>query len=135
MGSGCLDGSSVFRYPSLDSGCPEASWELFGLSLDALADRNSQDFFIDPVVELQVIKHLLFCFLQGGVGSVPFLPEELPGSDEGSGVFELPPDDIGPLVELQGQVPMALDPLGVGRVHNGLAGGADGDGLSKFAFA
>jgi hypothetical protein len=41
--------------------------------------------------------------------------------------------NVVPLVELEGQVPVGLDPLGVGGVHHRLAGGADGDGFSQLA--
>ena len=43
--------------------------------------------------------------------------------------------DVVPLVELDGQVSVGLDPLGVGRVHDGLAGGTNCDGLRQFRFA
>ena len=46
------------------------------------------------------------------------LPQELAASDEGRRVLELPTDDIGPLVELERQVAVAADPLGVVRVHH-----------------
>jgi hypothetical protein len=69
------------------------------------------------------------------MSSVPFLPEELSGSDEGSGVFELPSDNVGPLVEFEGQISVTLDPVSVGRIHNSFAGRPDGNGLSKIAFS
>ncbi len=53
--------------------------------------------------------------------------------DEGRRVLELPPHDRVPLVEPQGQVPVALDPLGIVRVHDRLAGGPDGDGSLQLA--
>ena len=45
-------------------------------------------------------------------GRVPLLPEELARADEGGGVLELPPDDVGPLVEPEGQVAPRADPVG-----------------------
>jgi hypothetical protein len=53
-------------------------------------------------VEVKVIKHLFLSLIESGMSSVAFLPKELSGSDEGSWMLELPPDDIGPLVELDG---------------------------------
>ena len=43
--------------------------------------------------------------------------------------------NVAPLVESEGQVSVRLDPLGVRRVHDCLAGGADGDWLSKLGLA
>lgn len=59
------------------------------------------------------------------------LPEELSGSDEGSGVLELPSHNVGPLVQFYRKVSVTLDPVGVGRVHDRLACGSDSNGLSK----
>ncbi len=63
-----------------------------------------------------------------------FLPEEFSGSDERSGVLEFPSDDVGPLVELEWKVSVALDPVGIGWIHDGLTGGSDGDGFSEVRF-
>ena len=52
---------------------------------------------------------------------MPFLPEELGGAEEEAGAH-LPAHDVAPLVDQDGQVAIALDPL---RVH-----GAD-DGLGR----
>ena len=53
--------------------------------------------------------------------------------------FFIPPQisyhDVVPLVELDWQVSVGLDPLGVGRVHDGLAGGTNRDGLGKLGLA
>ena len=50
--------------------------------------------------------------------SFSHLPKELSAADEGRGVLELPSHDVGPLVEPQGQVSVAPDPLG-GRWREG----------------
>ena len=65
--------------------------------------------------------------LSGCMRCVALLPEELTGSDEGSGVLELPTDDIGPLVGQERQVTMRADPLAETGVHDCLGGGSDGD--------
>ena len=69
------------------------------------------------------------------MGSVTFLPQELSGSDERCGVFKLPSDDVGPLVKFQGEITMALDPIGIGRIHDGLAGWSDCNGFGKITLA
>lgn len=43
--------------------------------------------------------------------------------------------DVVPLVEFERQVVVGLDPLGVGRVHDRLAGRTDGDGLGQLRLA
>ena len=57
---------------------------------------------INPLVQVENQVDEFLGFLKGRVGSMPFLPEELPGPDEGRGLLELPAYDIGPLVQEQG---------------------------------
>jgi hypothetical protein len=64
-----------------------------------------------------------------------FLPEKFSGSDEWSGVLEFPSDNVGPLIELKWEISVALDPVGVGWIHDGLTGGSDGDGFSEVGFS
>lgn len=45
------------------------------------------------------------------------LPEEFAGSDEGSGMLELPANDVRPLVETEREVAVSTDPSGVGLVR------------------
>ena len=54
-----------------------------------------------------------------GMCSMAFLPKKLQGADEGLGAH-LPAMHICPLVELEGQVPVALDPLSKHVVDHGL---------------
>lgn len=61
--------------------------------------------------------------------------ELLPGSNKRSGVLEFPTNDVGPLVELQGQVTMRLDPLSVCRVHNRLGSGTHCNGFGEISTA
>ena len=64
----------------------------------------------------------------GGVRGVALLPEELAGAQEEARP-QLPAHDVGPLVEQQRQVAVALDPLGHELADDGLAGGPDDDRL------
>jgi hypothetical protein len=68
---------------------------------------------------------------QCSVGSVALLPEELSCADKGGWVFKLPSDNVGPLVEQEGQITMAVDPLRKTRVHNGLRSGSDRNRFGK----
>ena len=65
-----------------------------------------------------------------GVGRVPFLPEELGGAQEEAGPH-LPAADVGPLVDEEGQIAVALDPVAVLVPDDGLRGGADDQGLGE----
>ena len=70
----------------------------------------------------------------GGVGGVALLPEELAGAQEQAGP-QLPAHHVGPLVDQQGQVPVALHPFGEEAVDDGLAGRAHDDGLLELLAA
>ena len=43
--------------------------------------------------------------------------------------------NVVPLVQFDGQISVRLDPLGIGRVHDCLRGGPDGDGLGQLSFS
>lgn len=69
-----------------------------------------------------------------GVRGVALLPEELRGAQEESGA-QLPADDVRPLVDEEGQVAVALHPLGEVLVDDHLGGGADDGGLLELLAA
>ena len=72
--------------------------------------------------------------LGGGVGRVALLPEELGGAQEQAGP-QLPAHDVGPLVQQQRQVAVALDPLAHVLADDGLAGGPHHEGLLELLAA
>jgi len=78
-----------------------------------LGDGDGQQVGVHKGVQVQNVVHLRVRLLLGGVRAVPLLPQELARADEGGGVAELPAHHVGPLIELQGQVPPAADPLQV----------------------
>lgn len=49
-------------------------------------------------------------------------------------MLELPSDDVGPLVEFEGKVPVALDPVGISWIHDGLTGWSNGYWLGEVGF-
>ena len=71
-------------------------------------------------------------FVRGGVGGVPFLPEEL-GRAQEQPRAHLPADDVGPLVDQDRQVAIRLHPLGVHRADDRLAGRPDDQRLFELA--
>lgn len=72
--------------------------------------------------------------LVGGVGGVALLPEELARTEEHARAH-LPADHVGPLVDQQRQVAVALDPLGEVVVDDRLGGGPDDDRLVQLLAA
>ena len=50
--------------------------------------------------------------------SMPFLPKEFSSADERSGMFELPPHYVCPLVEQQRQITAGPNPLRKRRIHD-----------------
>lgn len=50
-------------------------------------------------------------------------------------MLELPANDVAPLVDLQWEVTMRLDPLGEGRIHDGFAGWTEGDRFRQIRVA
>ena len=76
-----------------------------------LLDRHGQEVSVHFGVQVQDLIHLLLSLRLGGKGCVALLPQELAGADEGRRVLELPAHHICPLIQAQGQVPVAPDPL------------------------
>ena len=70
----------------------------------------------------------------GGVRGVALLPEELAGAQEHTRA-QLPAHDVGPLVQQQGQVAVALHPLGHELADDRLARGAHDDRLVELLAA
>lgn len=130
-----LNASAVLVYPGLDRSSVEGPGELLGLGLCALNHRDCKEVLVNLPVELENCVDKGIGFGLCSVGSMALLPEEFAGANERRRMLELPPDDAGPLVEQEGKVPVTLDPLGVGRVHDGFAGGSDGDWLLHFLVA
>ena len=95
-----------------------SSCKLLLLCLPSLHCGYSQQLLVNPVVEVQDSHHLFLRLGSGCEGRVSLLPQELPGPEEGLGVLELPPHHVTPLVQLYGEIPVRLDPRGVGRVHH-----------------
>jgi len=76
--------------------------KLFILRLPAPYCRHSQHLFVTILLVIEHSPDHLPRLLTGFMRGVPLLPQEFPRPQEGGGVFELPPDDIGPLVDFHG---------------------------------
>jgi hypothetical protein len=121
MRRGTLDTAASGGDKAFACGGVQATGELLFLRFDTGDDRDGEELLIYLLVGLRL----------GEEGGVALLPKELAGTQERlckslsalkvqcfpttllTGVLELPPNHAIPLVELQRQVAMALDPLGV----------------------
>ena len=110
---GTLDTTAVGRNVALDGGGVVTTGELLGLGLATTDDGDGEELLVDASVELENLENLLAGGLLGKVGGVTLLPHELPGTEERSGLLGLPTDDRVPLVQTEGKVAMAANPLGV----------------------
>lgn len=105
------------------------------LGFATLDDGNGEQFLVAFSVDFQNLKCELLHVLFSSVSSVTFLPQEFSSADEWCGVLELPPHNVGPLVDHHWQVSVRVNPLGKGRVHDRLRRGSDGNWLSQFTLA
>ena len=93
--------------------------EPLAVGLPAGHDRHRHPLFHERAVDAEHPPRLFLRLRLGGVGGVALLPEELGGAEEEARAH-LPADHVGPLVDQQRQVAVALDPLRVHRVDDRL---------------
>ena len=93
--------------------------ELLRLGLHARDRRHRHPLFHELAVELQNEQRLLHRFGFRRMCRVPFLPQELRGTEEQPRPH-LPTHDVGPLIQENREIPVALDPLREHRVDDGL---------------
>ncbi len=84
----------------------------------SLDNGDCEELVVNPLIEVENQVNKFLSFLESRMSSMPFLPEELPGPDEGCGLLELPADNVSPLVQEQGEITMGFDPLGIRGVHD-----------------
>ena len=133
--SASLNGSSSLWNECLASGSEVSSSEFLVLTLDSFDHWNAQQFSVCPLVTIQ---HLIYSFLGFyfcRVSGVSFLPKKLSGSYEGSWMFELPSDDVGPLVDQHRKVSVRLYPLGESGIHDGFTCWSDGHWLLQLSLS
>ena len=104
---------------ALDGVGPYRAGEPLPRGLLALDDRDRRDVAGERLVEVERHQRLAHRVGLVDVGGVALLPEELRGAQEHPRP-QLPPHDVGPLVEQQRQVAVAGDPLGHELADDGL---------------
>ena len=133
VGRGALDGTAGHGDVGLDGGGLMSTGELLLLRFVSRNDGDGKKVLVHLTVQIKGLHDHNVGIVVTDVGGVALLPQEFTRTEEGGGVLELPPDHVGPLIELEGQIAMALDPVRECGVHDGLGGGTDGDGLVQFA--
>jgi hypothetical protein len=94
MRGSTLDSSSTDWDVDL-SGCREVSTsESFIIRLGSLNNWNCKEFFVDLSISIKDRVNMICCLLFINVSGVTLLPKELSGSDERSGVLELPSNNV-----------------------------------------
>ena len=104
------------------------------LRLPALEHGHREPVARHALVDVEHLERLFLRLFLGGVDGVALLPEELRGAEEEAGPH-LPAHDVGPLVDQDGQVAVALHPLGVGVADDRLRRGPDDEGLLELLAA
>ena len=103
---------NFFSLSYLDRRRVQRPRKLLRLGLAPLDHRDREQVRVHSCVQFQDLPDLVLGLFLGAEGRVPLLPEELARADERRRVLELPPHDVGPLVEPEGQVAPRADPVG-----------------------
>jgi hypothetical protein len=127
VGRTTLNTTAGSRDISFNGGGVETTSKLLLLRLLTLHNRDGQELFVDLRIVIENLQNLLMSTLLSKMRGVTLLPKKFTGTKERLRVLELPSNDGVPLVELEGQVSVTTDPLGVVRVHDGLGRGTDGN--------
>ncbi len=130
VGGAGLDGLLVLHHRLHREGVDGAG-EAFRLGFLPGDDRDGEMVAQEVLVEFVDEFRFLDGLLLRGVGGVALLPEELGGAQEEAGAH-LPAHHVGPLVDEQRQVAVALDPAREGGADDGLGGRADDVGFGQF---
>ncbi len=126
-----LEGFSVLHH-GFDGVGIDGAGEAFAGGFFTLDDRHRHDVLGKVGVDLEHPACFFDRFFLRGVGGVTFLPEELGGPQE-QACAHLPTDHVRPLIDQQGQVAVAFDPLREAVADDGLRGRTDDERFFEFA--
>ena len=118
VGGTALQGLTILHQRLDGVGLDSSSEALVG-TLYPDVDRDSEEVTCEVSVDIDHADGFFFGLLTGGVGGVPFLPEELSRAEEEARAH-LPAYDIRPLIAEDGEVTVGLYPALVGVPNNGL---------------
>src|SRR5215471_6396390 len=128
-----LQGLAI-AHQSFDRVGTPGACESFILALAARNNWYGSVFLGEGPVYLKHHERSLFCFFNAAVGGVTLLPQEF-GCTQEEGCALLPTHNVVPLVYQDGQVTVALHPLGISVANNCLAGRTDSIWLFQFLAA
>ena len=111
VGGGALDTASGSWDKSLDGSRVQTSSKLFVLRLDPRDDGDGEQVFEYSSVEVKDLAYFNVGFVFCQEGGMALLPEELASANERLWGLESPSNDAVPLIELQGEITVALYPF------------------------
>jgi hypothetical protein len=129
VGSSALNGSSRTSNICLHSGSLITSGEFFLFSLVSRNDRDTKKILIHSLIKLQGLHDHRIGVFERSMSSVTFLPQKLTRSQKGGWKFELPSNNVTPLVELQRKISVRFDPIRKSRIHDSLRSRTDSNRL------
>ena len=118
MRGGTLDSSSTDWDIDLSSSCEICSGKSLISGLLSSDDWDGKHLLVAPGILVKDTHYETGGTVCCCMGCMAFLPQELSRPDERSWMLELPSDNIGPLIELQRQISVRMDPFAKGWVHN-----------------
>ncbi len=118
-----LDRAEVLRH-RLDGVGVVGTGELLTVALDSRNHRHRHPVLGKGAIDIEDGQAFLLGFLVGGVGGVPFLPQKLGGTQKQAGA-QFPAHHVRPLVDQQGEIAVALNPVLIAIPDDRFAGRPD----------
>ena len=125
-----LDRLAVLHH-GLDTKRADRTGKSFAFRFLAGEDGQCEVLAGEFLVNTEHFFRLVHRFFLRLVRRVALLPEEFRGAEKKTRTH-FPTDDIGPLVDEERQIPIRLDPAGVGGTDDGLGGRTDNERLVQF---
>jgi len=132
VGGSGLDGAEILGH-GFDGVGVIGTGEFFAIGFDAIDDGDAHPLFRESFIDSEDGERFLFGFFVSGVGSVALLPEEFGGAEE-EARSEFPAHNVGPLVDEEGEIAVALDPVFVAVPDDGFTGWSDDEFFFEFGF-
>ena len=109
----------VVLHECLEAVCPHRTREPFRVRLEPSDDRHGDPLLHEVAVDSEYPEGLLLGLVRSCMRCVALLPQELGRAKKEPGP-KLPAHHVGPLVQKDRKVAVALHPLGIHRVDDGL---------------
>ncbi len=106
-----------------DGQCRHGARKTFTGRLLSTNDWHRHEVLCEIGIDIEHAACFLHRLLGRGVDGVSLLPKEFRGSEEQSRAH-FPADDVGPLIDQDGEIAIGLDPFGIGGSDDRFAGGS-----------